>query len=130
MEKYRLYAPVIVRIGMSLVFLWFGFNQLVDSQSWLGWLPDWAYALPLGPLTLIFLNGLFEVILGGLLLAGLFTRIVAILLSLHLIGIAIAVGYNDVAIRDAGLSLATFSVFLQGPDMLCLDTKWRKREEE
>jgi uncharacterized membrane protein YphA (DoxX/SURF4 family) len=126
MNKYKEYAPILVRVAMSLVFLWFGLNQVFDSASWVGWLPQWAYSIPISPATLIILNGTFEVIFGTFLLLGLFTRISALLLTLHLLGITISIGYNDVGIRDLGLTLATFSVFMYGMDQFCLDNK-RKR---
>ena len=72
------------------------------------------------------MNGTLEIVLGSLLLLGLFTRLCAFILALHLGGIMISLGYNDIAIRDFGLSLATFAVFLHGPDRLCWDVKQRK----
>jgi uncharacterized membrane protein YphA (DoxX/SURF4 family) len=121
--KYEIYASVVVRIGISLVFLWFGLNQLFNSSSFLGWLPQWAYNFQIKPLTLILLNGLFETSLAILLLLGLFTRASALLLSLHLLPIIFGVGYNDIGVRDFGLLVATFSIFLHGPDIWSLDRK-------
>jgi len=121
------YAPVFLRISISLVFLWFGLVQLFDRESMIGYLPQFAYSLPVEPFTLIFLNGIFETVLGGLLLLGLFTRISSFLLGLHLIGITFSLGYNDIAIRDLGLALATFAIFLHGPDKWCLDKKRRNK---
>lgn len=131
MERYKDYAPVIVRIGISLVFLWFGINQLFDSSSFLGYLPEWSYNNPLiqlNPATLIFFNGSFEAVFGLLLLLGLLVRLSSLLLALHLLGIAISLGYNDVFVRDIGLVLATLSVFLNGADRLSLNKKIRIKE--
>ncbi len=122
-EKYKEYAPLIARLSISLVFLWFGFNEIINTEVWVTWLPQFAYNLPIAPTTLVLINGTFEIIFGGLLLAGLFTRITAFLLFIHLLGIAFSVGYNDVAIRDLGLSLVTLSIFLSGPDRWCLEKK-------
>lgn len=123
MNTYRNYAPTIVRIGISLVFLWFGLNQIFDSSSFLGWLPQFAYSLPIEPLTLILFNGLFETFFGVLLLTGLFTRISALVLGIHLLSIAFSQGYNDILIRDLGLAAVTFAIFLYGPDNWSLDRK-------
>ncbi|MBI3032487.1 DoxX family protein [Candidatus Woesearchaeota archaeon] len=119
-EKWKEYAPCLVRIGVSLVFLWFGLNQVFDPSSFLGYLPDFATTLPLPPLVLIMINGIFEIILAVLLVLGLCTRIAALLLALHLVGIIISLGYNEIAVRDFGLMLATLSVCLSGNDNLCL----------
>lgn len=126
LDKYKQYAPALVRVTISLVFLWFGLNQILDTSSWLQWLPAWAYQLPLSPTAVLVLNGSFETVFGLLLLVGLFTRITALLLSLHLLGIAWTIGYNDVGIRDLGLALVTFSIFLSGSDRWSLDTKRKK----
>ena len=131
------YSVDIVRIAVSLVFLWFGINQLVNPESFLGYLPQWLYTqqgmmghmrlvqVPDFSYTLIMLNGIFESIFGFLLLAGFFTRIAAFLLALHLFGIAFSLGYNDIAVRDFGLALATASLIFSGAGELSLDNKLR-----
>ena len=126
-DKYKKYAPALTRISISLVFLWFGFNEIFNTEAWLIWLPQFAYNLPITPTTLVLINGTFEIIFGGLLLLGLFTRIAAFLLFIHLLGISFSIGYSDVAIRDLGLSLVTLSIFLSGPDKWCLEEKLGKK---
>ncbi len=138
-DKYKRYAPLVLRLGLSLVFLWFGLSQLINPESFLGYVPQWLYShapemihehplqlmhnLQLTPHIIIMGNGIFETVFGILLLLGLFTRISSLLLGLHLMGIMFGLGYNDIAVRDFGLMLATFSIFLQGPDEWCLDAK-------
>tara|TARA_Y100000310_G_scaffold255151_1_gene262419 strand:- start:3164 stop:3559 length:396 start_codon:yes stop_codon:yes gene_type:complete len=122
-DKYKQYAPTILRIGISLVFLWFGITQLINPAAYLGYLPSFAQSIPLTSNTLIYINGIAELILGILLLIGLFTRLTAFIIILNLITIIIGLGYNDIAIRDFGLLLATLSVLLNGPDEYTLDFK-------
>lgn len=116
------YSNLILRIGISSVFLWFGINQLVDQSYFLGYLPDFILNSPY-QLILVKLNGLFEIILGLFLLLGLFTRIVSFILFLHLLAIIYSLGYNDIAIRDFGLAVATLAIFLHGKDDFSLDSK-------
>jgi len=116
-------SPVFLRYGIALVFLWFGLNQLLYASAWVAWLPTWVSSLPIEPLVFIYLNGVLEVVLGSFLAFGLFTRLSALLLSLHLFGIAFSLGYNDIAIRDIGLAIATFAVALHGSDFLSYDKK-------
>ncbi len=138
-DKYKKYAPLVLRLGLSLVFLWFGLSQLINPESFVGYVPQWLYPhalemvhehplqlmhnLQLTPHIIIMGNGIFETVFGILLLLGLFTRISSLLLGLHLIGIMFGLGYNDIAVRDFGLMLALFSISLQGPDEWCLDAK-------
>ncbi len=110
------------RIGLSLVFLWFGFNQLMYPLNWIGWVPQGMTGM-IDVYTLVFINGLFEIIFGALLLIGLFTRVASGLLALHLLGITFTIGFNEIGIRDLGLTLALVSVFLHGPDAWCLGAK-------
>ena len=122
-NKYREYSPIILRIGLSLVFLWFGLTNIFNGKVLINYLPSFAYSLPIGPLTILLINGIFEVFFGFLLIAGLFTRITSLILTLHLLMIVSFLGYNDIAVRDFGLALATLSIFFHGPDKWCLDKK-------
>ena len=119
-DKYSIYAPALVRVSLSLVFLWFGVNQLIDAETFIGYVPDFLgdYAS-----MVVFLNGIFETFVGLLLIVGYYTRFVAAVLGFHLLSIAAGLGYNDIAVRDYGLALITFSVVLGGSDVWCLDKK-------
>jgi uncharacterized membrane protein YphA (DoxX/SURF4 family) len=116
--KLREYAPSVTRIALALVFLWFGLNQIFNGPSFYGFIPSWAYFVPVQ--TTVLLNGIFETVFGLLLILGLFTRISAGLLALHLFGIAFSLGYNDIMIRDIGLALAATSIVLHGDDKLSI----------
>jgi len=128
-STYR-YAPLVLRLAMSLVVLWFGFTQLVAPQTFMGYMPSWmpmmGSMMHMQPASFITFNAVFEIIFGFLLLLGFFTRIAAFLLFLHILFIGINLGYNDIAIRDIGLSLATLAVCLHGPDEWCLDQKLKR----
>jgi len=116
------YAPAILRLSISFIFLWFGINQLINPQWFMGYLPLWALKIASAS-TILVINGLFELALGLLLLLGIAVRISSLLLSLHLFLISLSLGYNDLMIRDLGLSLVTFTVFLYGNDKWCLGKK-------
>lgn len=121
-EKMKSFAPVVVRVGIALVILWFGSQQLIDAGPWTGLIPAWATGISgLLATTLVTLNGVSEIIIGILLLLGIFTRIVGLLSALHLTLITFVVGYNGIGVRDFGLAMAAFSTFLYGKDRLCLD---------
>jgi len=127
MEKitYQEYSRILVRIGISLVFLWFGLNQIFDSENFIGYLPDFLLNLSYAHY-LVMLNGIFEVTMGGLLITGFFLRPAALVLSLHLIFIILSLGYNDIAVRDFGLMVTTFAIFLGGKDKWSLDYNRKK----
>jgi uncharacterized membrane protein YphA (DoxX/SURF4 family) len=124
-DKLKNYGPAIVRIGVSLVFLYFGISQLVDPFAWTGWVPGFVSNI-INANLLVHINGIAEIVLGLLLIAGIFTRIAALLLALHLYGIAATIGFNPIGARDFGLATATLSVFFSGTDILCLENMWKK----
>ncbi len=124
------FAPVLLRIGMSLVFFWFSYAQLTNGQMWTSYVPDYAVSLShMSASTLVFANGIFELVFGALLLLGLFTRIAALLLALHMVEIVYSVGYSPIGVRDFGLCIAAFSIFLYGSDKWCLDSVFKKKAE-
>ena len=78
------YSIPIIRISLALVLLWFGIDELINPENWFGYIP-WQVSsiLPFSLETFIFLNGIFEIIIGLLLLIGLKTRIIAFIAALH-----------------------------------------------
>ncbi|MBS3169608.1 DoxX family protein [Candidatus Woesearchaeota archaeon] len=123
-ERLQQYAPFVARLGIGLVFFWFGMIQIFDGQSFLGYLPDFAKLIPAQPLTIILFNGVFDTLVGAFLIVGFLTRITAAVAVFHLILVIIGLGYNDIAIRDLGLLIVSISIFLQGPDRGSFDTHY------
>lgn len=120
--KISSYAPVVVRLGLTFVFIWFGASQIMNQAMWTSLIPSYATDLTgLSASTVVLINGIFEIVLSVLLAFGIRIRIVATLLALHLIGIIGTVGLNGVGIRDIGLMLAMFSVALHGADVYSFD---------
>jgi len=126
LDSLKKYAIPAVRISMALVFLWFGISQVTDQSMWTGYIPQ-RMGMMAGPEMIVSLNGIVEIILGILLLIGVFTRPAALILGLHLLGITLTVGYNSIGVRDFGLAIATLAVFMNGDDELCLAKKPRKK---
>jgi len=120
------YGQIILRISLSLVFLWFGINQVFAPSAWAGFVPSFlGNILPLN--TIVLLNGSLEILLGLMLITGFYTGVASLILGVHLFGIALSMGFSAIAIRDYGLALATISLLFMGPDKLCLDTKLKKK---
>ena len=80
--------------------------------------------------TLVTFNGAFEVIFGLCLLLGFFTRVSALLLALHLVSITMTVGYNAIGVRDFGLTLSAFALFLMGVHAYSVDNWLCTRYEQ
>lgn len=124
-QKLSSYAPLVLRLGLAAVVAWFGTSQLVNPNSWVNVVPAWAVDMSgMSKLTIIELNGWFEIITASLLALGVYVRWVALALSVHLFVIALSFGTSSATgIRDFGLSFALLAVFFAGQDKHCLDYK-------
>ena len=128
MQKFisfiELYGPSVLRYGMAVVILWFSFQQFTNTSAWTAYVPDSVVSLShMNATVLVYFNALFELIFGVMMLFGWQTRLSALLLSLHLFDIMYVVGYGEIGVRDLGLAVATLVVFMNGPDILCIDQK-------
>ncbi|MEK7614248.1 MAG: DoxX family membrane protein [Patescibacteria group bacterium] len=128
-EKLKQLAPIVVRIGVALVFVWFGLEQLTNVSDWTGWLPNYARSLPISPETLVYVNGVFETALGLLLLTGLYTRLAASLFALHMAHIITVVGYGEIGVRDFAIFMATLSTAFHGADGFSLDYFFSRKDK-
>lgn len=109
-------ASLLLRFAIGVPFLVFGIGKLVDAASWVGYIPPWMTPLlPVSVWTFLTIIGVTECVLGALLLAGLWTRVVAALAALHLFGIIVALGGNEIAFRDATLLLTALALVALGP---------------
>lgn len=122
MQKYSF---ILIRLSIVCLFLWFGMQQLMNPSAWVSYLPEWTGYLPIPGEILVGLNGWFEVLSALLLAVGCYTRFLALILSVHLAGIAWTAG-GAVGIRDAALALCTLALFMAEPDHWTLDHKSSK----
>ena len=111
------YAPVVLRVGLAFVFLWFGMTQLFDQSVWVSFIPKAITSVTgLSAETFVIINGVFEVFMASLLAFGIYTRWVGALLFLHMFAIIADVGLSPIGIRDVGLMVALLSITFQGGD--------------
>jgi len=116
------FAPVVLRLGLVFVFVWFGTSQWMNQMMWVGLIPKWVVTISgISAVTLVKINGTFELVMAVLLAFGVQVRIVAFLLFLHLVSIVSDVGLSSIGIRDTGLMMAALSVALHGADAYSYD---------
>ena len=97
----------ILRVGLGTTFLWVGILILKEPLSWAGYLHPWALTLsPFSPEVLMMITGIFDVALGVLFLLNLGVRVAGFLAALHMVGILVGGGVNDITVRDIGLLTA------------------------
>ncbi len=116
------FAPVVVRLGLAMVFVWFGLNQLTNTTEWLSFIPLWVTNLTgITANTFVLVNGAAEILLAILLAVGIQIRVVAGLLCIHMFMIVLDVGLNAVGVRDVGLMFGLLSVGFHGKDLYSFD---------
>ncbi len=122
MQSLSPYGLTIIRVGLAGVLLWFGVNQLMEAESWVGYVPEFVPALLGVPgTTLVLANGAIEIACGVLLFLGVFTRIVALVMGIHLVLIAASLGNTAVAVRDWGLAAAFIGLAFTGAGAWSVD---------
>jgi len=120
--KIKNLAPVVLRLGLAMVFIWFGSNQLMSQTMWMWLIPKSLISMTgISAQNIVIGNGIFEIIMAALLAFGIWIRLVAILLALHLLGIIGVLGINAIGIRDIGLFFAMVSVAMHGADIYSYD---------
>ena len=130
-DRMKSFAPVVLRVGLALVFLWFGTQQITNTAMWIRLIPQSIIDISgLTAATLVHFNGAFEIVFGLCLLFGFFTRTVTLLLALHILDITFVVGFNATGVRDFGLSIATITLFLLGPHSWSLDSWFSTRNKQ
>lgn len=123
-SRIEFYAPSVLRYGMTFVILWFSLQQFMHAAVWTAYVPDSAVTMThMSAVSLVYVNAVIEGVLGLLLLFGWQSRIVALLLALHLFDIMYVVGYGEIGVRDFGLAVATLVVAMNGPDPLALSNR-------
>jgi len=105
----------ILRLGLALVFLYFGISQILDQSRWIYFVPDRFlnfYISEILKSKIVFLNGIFDTVIALSLISGLFIRIFSFLGFIHLLSITIfSLGFEPSGIRDLGLAFAMLSLF-------------------
>ena len=122
MTNTQNFGITLLRTALAFVFLWFGFSQISDAALWTSYVPTWTSAIASAG-TMVYLNGIFEILAGSMLALGIFPRYVAGLLGLHLLIISIHIGFTAVGVRDIGLGLATIALAMIGADRFALTSQ-------
>lgn len=120
----RAFAPVVLRLGLAILYLWFGFSEITNVAAWTSWVPAWAVSLTgLSAAQIVLLNGAFEIAAGALLAIGLWVRFVGTLLALHMLLLVVEIGLGPIGMRDLTIAFATIAMALGGADWLALDRR-------
>jgi uncharacterized membrane protein YphA (DoxX/SURF4 family) len=105
----------ILRLGLAIVFFYFGIFQILDQSKWIYFVPDRFLNFYINEILkskIVFLNGIFDTVIALSLISGIFIKIFSILGFIHLLSIVFfSLGFEPSGIRDLGLAFAMLSLF-------------------
>ena len=109
----RLKIPVdwALRFGLGLVLIYAGTHALMDPISWLGFIPQWVGNF-INLETFLYIHAVFELVLGLMLIIGLWLPLAALVIFFNLLAILLFFGIDDITFRDFGLLMMALALFL------------------
>lgn len=91
MDEFKEYGLVFLRLGIGFAFLWAGINKLFLAGPAPEWMAEFFASWPSLQWVMPKPLGTVEFIIGILLIAGLFTRIVGVIATILLLGFLVTV---------------------------------------
>ncbi len=107
----KLNPVLVLRIGLAAVFIYAGIHMFFDPQSWIGFVPDWVDKI-LDRQTFLHIHSGIELLLGILLLLGVFLPFVSLVVFFDIVAILLFYGIDDITFRDFGLAMMALALFL------------------
>ena len=132
LHRYEAYVNVVLRLGLGIVFFWFGVDKFIHPKFWIGFIPQ--FIKPFIPVSLGLFNniqGVVEAVVGLLLIIGLWRQLAAAIAGIILIPIIIAtfvLGVPDIALRDIGLLSIAIVLTIIPETILSVDSLIKKRK--
>jgi uncharacterized membrane protein YphA (DoxX/SURF4 family) len=109
------YSNLVIRLGLAIVFLWFGIDKFFHPDYWVNaWVPQSVSSLAISfkirLVDVVYLSGIFEVLVGISLVTNIFIVFFSSAALLFLGSIMIFNGFSEVIVRDVGLAGALLSL--------------------
>lgn len=104
-------TPLLLRIGLSVIFLYAAASSLKNPQDWVGYLPQFLRATA-NAQNILHVFSVYEILLAIWLISGRYVRYAGLVCALTLTGIVIsnfslfAISFRDIALVFAALALA------------------------
>lgn len=117
----------ILRVGMSITFLWIGVLIFRDPEFWGGFLQPWAAGLLPVPIEEAMIGtAVLDILVGLFLLIDVGTWVAALVGTAQLVIVLVTSGIDAVTVRDLGLLGGTISLLWSGLPQTIRDKLRRK----
>ena len=102
------YSNLVLRLSLAIVFFWFGLDKFFHPDYWVNaWVPQsvvlFAANFKVQPTDIIYISGVFEVLVATSLITNIFVAPFSSLAVLFLVSVVSFHGFNEVLVRDIGL---------------------------
>lgn len=109
-------ALLVLRIGLGITFIWIGTLIVQEPESWAGLIrTELTPFIPIDPATMMLDTGIFDIVIGLLLIFGVWLWAAGLLAALHMLTVVLTIYVSDTTARDIGLMAAGFAVMLASP---------------
>jgi len=135
-NRYRKYAPVCIRFGLAIVFIFFGIQKLINpgqATSEIQLILNFDFA---DVAAMNYYIALLELLVATALIIGFKVRLAALVASFMVLVFFFSLvatyklSINPNLYRDLGLVGASAALFLLGPGPLSIDSWLGKKEEK
>lgn len=113
--KFQLNSETVLRVGLGLTLLYAGVGGLVNSQSWVGFIPDWVGAIVSREVFLL-LHSIVQIILAIGIIGGIQLKILSLVAFFDVISILVFYGIDEITFRDFGLAMMALALFLENKE--------------
>jgi len=111
------YSYLALRLSLAIVFLWLGIDKFIHPSHWLS---VWNFPLAINLANhleissdqLVYLNGVFGILIAISLISGISPKFFSILAIFFLINTLISNGLNEATVANVGLIGGLVAVFL------------------
>ncbi|MEK7121692.1 MAG: DoxX family membrane protein [Patescibacteria group bacterium] len=109
------YSNLVLRLSLAIVFFWFGIDKFFHPDYWVNaWVPQsissFAANFNIRPVDVIYVSGVFEILVGISLATNIFIAFFSSLAILFLGSIMLFNGFSEILVRDIGLMGALWSL--------------------
>jgi uncharacterized membrane protein YphA (DoxX/SURF4 family) len=108
-------APLLLQLGLAIVFVYAALSSLVSPRDWVGYVPDFIQLILPAEVVLVGLS-VVELVLAVWLLSGVYVRYAAVVAAALLAGVTISnLSLLPISFRDIGLFFAALALAVMKP---------------
>jgi uncharacterized membrane protein YphA (DoxX/SURF4 family) len=108
-------APLFLRLGLAIVFVYAALSSLVSPRDWVGYVPNFIQLILPAEVVLVGLS-VVELVLAVWLLSGVYVRYAAVVAAALLAGVTISnLSLLPISFRDIGLFFAALALAVMKP---------------